>query len=100
MRTKRKSKPIKCLLTAFFLKKGLKRFIKVYEVFDPKPNFRENRIRLLSLWRSEKRHQSQRKGQRALSNFKLGSAECVDTNVSIYVAKRWFPNTKRVYTLN
>lgn len=69
-------------------------------MFDPKLNFHENRIIFLSVQRSEKRCQSHSKAQRAFSDFKLGSAACIDTNVSIYVAKRWLPNTKNVYTFN
>lgn len=49
-------------------------------MFDPKLNFHENRIVFLSVQRSEKRCKSQRKGQRALSNFELGSAACTATN--------------------
>lgn len=67
---------------------------------DPKLNFHDNRIILISVQRSEKLCQSQKKGQRAVSNFILGSAARIDTDVSIYVATRRFVNTKPVYRFN
>lgn len=89
----------KALFDSLLFKKWLSRFIKGCEMFDPKLNFHENRIRFLSFLRSEKHRQSPRKG-RALFDFKLGSAACVDTNVNIYVAKRLFLNTRHFYILN
>lgn len=68
-------------------------------MFDPKLNFHKNRIRFLSFLRSEKHRQSPRQG-RALFDFKLGSAACVDTNVNTYIAKWQFLNTKHFYIFN
>lgn len=69
-------------------------------MLDPKLNFHENRIIFLSVRRSKKCCQSQKKGQRALSDFKLGSAVRIDISASTYLAKMWFLSTECVYTFN
>lgn len=95
LRTKRKSK----LYSTFwqpFKKVAEKIYQSVWNVWSQAElPWKQNHI----LFCSEVREMLPELKKRT-KDFKLGSAACIDTNVSTHVAKRQFPNVKCVYTFN